>query len=266
MRHGAVSIPDMQRGSNQFREWKKDMLTATARKHIVRALRSALRIRESQAVAIMETHRNDWQLEGISGDVRGIKALVYDKGDHGVAGLYLDSGRGFEGTGVDLRVEADDMKRWRSLPQDEAFAIAVEIAANMYQPTYGVQVEDELLPEEEMDIMFGQAPEPRDFKWMDGTINRVSMASTGDHVVALVDLEDGTRKTMGMIPLFSDAAGLLAYASERVGTSSRLSVGRINAFDQNAPAGYDRSMPLLDMIVPHGEVRGLVRSMRPLAA
>lgn len=236
------------------------MLTATARKHIIRALRSALSIREIQAVLIIEDPRNEWQIAGIEGDLRGIKALVIDNVDHGLASLFLDKGRGYEGVGVSLRVGDDEMVRWRRMPQDDAYAIAAEIAGNLYEPP--VVTVDPANDDDADDTIYdmGPVPESRDYKWLDGTLRRVGIASSGDHVVALVDLDDGGPKTMAMFPLFSDVQSLLEYASGRIGRHARLCVGSVNIFDEDVPAGFDRSMPVLDMIVPQENALRIARS------
>ena len=124
---------------------------------------------------------------------------------------------------------------------------------------------DNLLPDEEMDRVFGPVPESRDYQWTDGTVVRADLASSDDHVVVLVDLADGTRKAMAMFPLLSGTADLLAYVSGRINQPARLCVGRVNAFDNAVPAGFDRSMPVLDMIVDQSDVPGLVQLYRRAA-
>lgn len=240
------------------------MLTATARKHIVRALRSALAIREIQAVLIMENHRNEWQLAGLDGDLRGIKALVIDNADHGVASLFLDKGRGYEGVGVSLRVESDTMTRWRRMPQDDAYAIAAEIIGNLYKPTI-IEETSPVAANDDLDDGFydmGPVPESRHFDWTDGTVRSVEIAASGDHVVAQVDLDEGGSKAMAMFPLMSDVHCLLEYATSRVDRYARLCVGRVNMFDDDVPAGFDRTMPVLDMIIPQEEALRIARTYR----
>lgn len=244
------------------------MITSTARKHIVRALRDALRIREPHAREILDVIRNDIALNMLGGtDMRTVKALVVSSSEPTpTVQLYVDGGQGYEFTGVTLRLVHEDLDRWNALPVEEAYAIAADVHANRGPE---LTAADERTAAEmaaanddeptDLDDVFGPVPEPRDYQWMDGTVSRVDLASSGDHVVALVDLADGSAKTMAMFPLFTGPEGLLAYAREQVGVPARLSVGRVNIFDNDVPAGFDRSMPVLDMIVRQRDVPGLVR-------
>lgn len=253
------------------------MITATARKHVVRALREALRIRESHAREILAVIRNENALRLLGDtDMRTVKALVCPSSEPTpTVGLYVDAGQGYENTGVELRLIYEDIQRWRDLPLEEAYAIADAIAdaagpglralderlAAETQATEDRLEADDILPEEEMDAVFGLVPEPRDYVWAEGRIVRADVASSGDHVVALVDLADGTRKTMAMFAVFGTPAELLSSLSDRIGVDGRLCVGRVNAFDEgrDIPAGFDRSMPLLEMAVAVRDVPGIAR-------
>jgi hypothetical protein len=117
---------------------------------------------------------------------------------------------------------------------------------------------DDMLPEEMMDEVFGPVPEPRDWKWVEGTVLSAVVAASGDHVVATV-LVDDVETEMTMIPVLNDAPGMLISIGCRIGVPARLCVGRLNAFDDNHPAGIDRSRPLLDMVVAERDVPALAR-------
>ena len=54
------------------------MITATARKHVVRALREALRIREGQAGALVDSWDNSFAIGLVDADLRGVKAMVLE--------------------------------------------------------------------------------------------------------------------------------------------------------------------------------------------
>ncbi len=255
------------------------MITATARKHIIRALRQALRIRECTAREILEVIRNENALRLLEGrDMRTVKALVCASSEPSpTACLYVDDGQGYERTGVSLRLTYEDLDRWNVLSLEDAYAIAGEISANAgpelralderlaAESAQAIAANDDMLPEEAMDAVFGPVPESRSYEWMDGTVLRADVASSDDHVVALVELADGERRTMAMFPLFSGVADLASYAIGKVGMPARLCVGRVNAFDNDVPAGFDRSMPVLDMIVDRRDVPGLVRLYRKAA-
>jgi len=241
------------------------MITATARKNIVRALRQALRIRESQARAILETVRNENMLRMISGeDMRTVKAMVSDTGGRPQASLYADGGDGYEPTGVTLSLGEEDVARWNLLSIEEAYAIAGEIIDNAGPVTRAADAriaaenaanDDDA--ETQMDRLFGPVPENREYQWVDGTV--IAAAVVVDHVVACVRLADGTEKSMTMLPGLNDADGTLDFVSAKIGKPARLSVGRLNAFDDDHPAGVDRSLPLLSMVVLQQDVPGLAR-------
>ena len=155
------------------------MITATARTHVVRALREALRIRESHAREILAVIRNENALRLLGDtDMRTVKALVCPSSEPTpTVGLYVDAGQGYENTGVELRLIYEDIERWRALPLEEAYAIAGEISDNAGPELRAIDerlavemqaVEDRLeagdiLPEDEMDAAFGPVPEPRDY-------------------------------------------------------------------------------------------------------
>lgn len=255
------------------------MITSTARKHITRSLRDALRLNMRDAGEILTTIRNENSLCLLGDtDMRTVKALISNGcSDRPTVGLYVDGGQGYEYTGVELSVTAADVARWNALGLDEAYAIAADVHANRgplmqaaddrmaAEAAAEAMNDNDLLPDEMMDQAFGPIPESRDYQWTNGTVVRADMASSDDHVVVLVDLADGTRKTMAMFPLFSDAADLLSYATGRINQPARLCVGRVNAFDNAVPAGFDRSMPVLDMIVDQSDVPGLVQLYRRAA-
>lgn len=255
------------------------MITSTARKHVVRALRDALRVNMRQAGEIVTTIRNENALRLLgSTDMRTVKALVINSSEPTpTVSLYVDGGQGYEHTGITLGLVYEDLDRWNALPIEEAYAIAADIHANrgpemiaaddrMAAEAAAEAMNDNgLLPEEEMDRVFGPIPESREYEWMNGTVRRASLASSDDHVVTLVELADGTRKTMAMFPLFTAPADLLTYATSVIDVPARLSVGRVNIFDDDVPAGFDRSMPVLDMVVPERDVPGLVSLHRRAA-
>lgn len=240
------------------------MITATARKNIVRALRQALRIRESQAREILETVRNENMLRMISGeDMRTVKAMVSDTGGRPQASLYADAGDGYEPTGVTLSLSEEDVSRWNLLSIEEAYAIAGEIIDNAGPVTRAADARiaaetaanDDA--EGQMDRLFGPVHENREYQWVDGTV--LAAAVVVDHVVACVRLADGTEKSMTMLPGLNDADGTLDFVSAKIGKPARLSVGRLNAFDDDHPAGVDRTLPLLSMVVLQQDVPGLAR-------
>ena len=240
------------------------MITATARKNIVRALRQALRIRESQAREILETVRNENMLRMISGeDMRTVKAMVSDTGGRPQASLYADAGDGYEPTGVTLSLSEEDVARWNVLSIEEAYAIAGEIIDNAGPVTRAADARiaaetaanDDA--EGQMDRLFGPVPENREYQWIDGTV--LAAAVVVDHVVACVRLADGTEKSMTMLPGLNDADGTLDFVSAKIGKPARLSVGRLNAFDDDHPANVDRTLPLLSMVVLQQDVPGLAR-------
>lgn len=250
------------------------MITATARKHVVRALRDALRIRESRAREIVSTIFNENALRLLGDtDMRTVKALVCNGGDLSpTVHLYVNNGQGYEFTGVVLSLVYEDLDRWNVLPIEEAYAIAGEIHENRgpqltsADERMAAEINEETEAREaanddmsiDLDDVFGPVPENRNYQWVGGTVSSADLAPMGDHVLAVVDLADGTRQTMAMFPLFSGPEDLLAYARQQVGVSARLSVGRVNMFDENVPAGFDRSMPVLDMIVHARDVPGLI--------
>lgn len=236
------------------------MITATARKHIVRALREALRIREGHAREILTTIRNAIALDLLGNtDMRTVKALVINCMETSpTIQLYVDAGQGYEFTGVSLHLVYEDLDRWNKLSLEEAYAIAADVhnnrgpemtaADDLLAAEMTKEVMD-ALPEEEMDRLFGKAPEARDYKWVNGKVQSAELAPAGDHVVTQVALDDGTNTSMAMFALFGTPADLLAYASEQLDIPARLCVSNISVFDKDVPAGFDRSMPVLDMIV-----------------
>lgn len=240
------------------------MITATARKHVVRALREALRIREGQAGAIVDTWTNTFAIGLVDADLRGVKAMVVEGGDGGSfprASLYLDKGQGYEALGVDIELGDEDLLRWRALPMDEARAIGIEIMDRLHVPRITPRAfdnDDDMLPEEMMDDVFGPVPEPRDWKWVEGIVLSAVVAPSGDHVVANVLVED-VETQMTIIPVLNGAQGTRVAMLERIGVPGRLCVGRLNAFDHDHPAGIDRSRPLLDMFVAERDVPALTR-------
>lgn len=239
------------------------MITATARKHVVRALREALRIREGQAGALVDSWDNSFAIGLDDADLRGVKAMVVEGGDGGSfprASLYLDKGRGYEALGVDIQLDDEHLARWRAMPNDEARAIGNEIMDRLHVPRITPRAfdNDDMLPEEMMNAVFGPVPEPRDWKWVEGMVLSAEVAASGDHVVATV-LVDGVETEMTMIPVLNGAHGTRVAMLERIGVPGRLCVGRLNAFDHDHPAGIDRSRPLLDMFVAERDVPGLTR-------
>lgn len=239
-------------------EGKIEMLTATGHRHVVRALKTALRIRESHARHIMESMRNQWLLDMIEGDMRSARFVVSSGSNNGrrdMATLYVDAGRGYDATPLWLMLDPEDMVRWNALALEDAYEIAAEIEAGRSQDA--IDADDRLAAEAanddfpDLDAIYGPVTweTPRPYEWIDGKVLRADVASAGDHVVTLVELAGGERRAMAMFPLFSDVADLLKYATGKVGVRARLCVERVTAFDDDVPPGFDRSMPVLSMVM-----------------
>lgn len=253
------------------------MITSTARKHVIRALRDALRVNMRHAGEIVATIRNENALRLLgSTDMRTVKALVINSAERlPTVNLYVDGGQGYEFTGVALGLTIEDLDRWNALSLEDAYAIAADVHDNRgplmraaddrmaAEAAAEAFNDNDLLPEEEMDRVFGPIPEPRDWKWVDGEI--LSAERHDDHVRVGVRLADAEYTDMTMVPLFGTPADLVEYALSVSNVPARLCVARLSSFDHDLPAGADRSLPVLDMVVPQSEVPALVRSLRRAA-
>lgn len=110
-----------------------EVISSTARKHLVKALSKALRIDRIQAAEILSSYANVNNLVYLTGPMHGVQALICEASmsTGPTAHLFRDTGNGYEAAGI-LRLQDNDLENWRLLEPSEAHAIAAEIAGNLY--------------------------------------------------------------------------------------------------------------------------------------
>jgi hypothetical protein len=226
-------------------EWK--MITATARKHIVSALRQALRINQSDATAILDTVRNWNMLDLLDGPMHGVIAVVGET-PRPSADLYRDEGHGYRLIGS-LLLGMDDMRRWRLLDMVEAYEIAAKVAARPYVEPARQAAND--------DTLRLDASERRALEWFDDA-QVCGCENKGTHVE--LDVMIGGSLTVAvMLPTVNpDMDSLTRYVMEQLGRPGSLLIGRMG----DNGIGIDPEAKVVDMILPDDARRSVAATRR----
>lgn len=218
------------------------MITATARKHIVSALRQALRLPQAEATAILDTVRNHNMLDMVDGPMHGVIAVV---GETPVpsADLYRDESRGYRFVGS-LLLTMEDLNRWKRLDMADAYAIAALVAAKPYADRRDEAANDDHAFG--LDGQAGSTTTPRKLDWVDDA-QVCGCENKGSHIE--MDVMIGSRLGTAIMlpsPLNPDMDGLTRYVMEQLGREGSLLMGLLGDND----LGLDPDTSVVDMIMP----------------
>jgi len=189
------------------------MITQTAKKHLVRAIKTRLGINDRWAGAILD---NNW-FSLPSENLRGVVVILQNTY---VVNPYLDiyvpNEDGYYGWVGSLRLEKKDLTRWNVMSLEEAYA----------------------LPDDFKTVADS-------YEWVDGIVTDAKPRDE-DAIIVTVTTKDGQTRDMAMLAEINDAQGLIRYVREKLNEESRLCIEETPDDKRAAKAG---GLPVLEMIV-----------------